>query len=137
MPHASLSYMGPEDFDLLLLVGGNDQWEKGDNLEVFPLILATVGKRPVAAVGSAILALADLGLLDHTPHTGEGPEYFQQYCPDYAGEEFFCAQPCVVADDIITIDSGAIADPGVFDTLQEIYSDDHELFDPAAYAKRP
>ena len=132
MPHTSLSYVTPEDFDLLLLPGG-DQWEKGDNLEIFPLIQATAGHRLVVAVGSAILSLADLGLLDHIAHTGSHPSYFSRYCAEYAGAPFFSRQPCVNADGIITINSAALADPacGIFDTLQKITADNHELFDPA------
>src|ERR1700744_1248060 len=57
IPHASLCYMDPEDFDLLLLPGGR-QWERGDNLDIFPLIKATTGVRPLVAIGSAVLALA-------------------------------------------------------------------------------
>lgn len=142
MPHANLSSMRPEDFDLLLLPGG-DQWEKGDNFEVFSLIKATFDQRLIVAVGSAILALADLGRLDLIPHTGPGVGYFRKYCPDYAGDAFFRQEVWVEAGGIVTVDSEALthhgadvlADPAtdmlcVFDTLQEIYLSDHELHDP-------
>ena len=66
LPHTSLTYMSPDDFDLLLLPGG-DQWEKGDNLEIFPLITATVGRRPIIAISEATLALADLGFAERYP----------------------------------------------------------------------
>jgi len=142
MPHAALSSMDPEDFDLLLLPGGagggrcGDQWERGDNLEVFPLIQASFGRRLVVAVGSAILSLADLGLLDTIPHTGPGTGYFSRYCPEYRGFASFCEQPFVNAGPVITIDSAALVERahsmlGLFDTLQEIYANNHELFDPA------
>jgi len=130
LPHATLSYMSPEDFDILLLPGG-DQWEKGDNLEIFPLIKASLDHRMVVAVGSAILALADLGVLDSIPHTGSHPGYFSRYCPDYKGAPFFRREGCVCAGNIITIAGDALADQGLFDTLQEICHNDHELFDPA------
>jgi len=135
MPHASLPYMTPEDFDVLLLPGG-DQWEKGDNLEIFPLINATVGRRLLVAAGSATLALADLGLLDGLPHTGCDPDYFHRWCPDYEGDAFFRREPFVHAGTILTINSDALVEPArsmlsLFDTLQEIYLNDHELFDPA------
>lgn len=130
MPHATLSYMSPEDFDYLLLPGG-DQWEKGDNLEIFPLIKTSLDRRLVIAAGSAVLALADLGVLDSVPHTGSHPAYFARYCPDYKGAAFFRREPCVCAGNVITIDSSALADQALFDTLQEIYHNDHELFDPA------
>jgi putative intracellular protease/amidase len=146
MPHASLSCMDPEDFDVLLLPGGL-QWERGDTIEVFPLITAIFGNKPLIAIGEATLALADLGLLNDIPHTGPGREYFERFCPDYAGFRWFRDQPCVAAGSIVTVAAGAagsfaggagvsFAPPddsflGLFDTLQEIYAKNHELFDPA------
>lgn len=135
LPDASLALVSPDDFDLLLLPGG-EQWEKGDILEIFPLLEATLGRRLIIAVGSAILALADLGWLDSLPHTGKDPGYFQRLCPDYAGQTFFRKEPWVNAGIVLTIDGEALSQPtagilGVFDTLQEIYLNDHELFDPA------
>ena len=135
MPHTSLGNMRPEDFDILLLPGGS-QWEKGDNLEIFPLIKAIVGRQLLIAVGSAVLALADLGVLDSIPHTGGEPGYIQGYCPDYQGEPFCCREEYVHANAIVTIDSNALTGPAkgifsLFDTLQEIYFNDHELHDPA------
>jgi putative intracellular protease/amidase len=145
IPHTSLSNMRPEDFDLLLLPGGGpsagdsidgDLWEKGDNLEIFPLIKATFGRKLIVTVGSAILSLADLGLLDSLPHASSDPGYIQRYCPEYAGEASSVSQPCVNAGPVITIDGAALLDPStgilsLFDTLQEIYLNDHELHDPA------
>ncbi len=137
MPHTSLSCMSPEDFDILLLPGGNE-WEKGDNLEVFPLITAIAGRVPLIAIGEAILALADLGLLDDIPHTGNDGGYFGRFCPEYAGASWFRAQPCVAAGAIITVNgpafTGLAAGYGMldlFDTLQKIYAKNHELLDPA------
>ena len=109
MPHASLKDMDPEYFDLLLLPGG-DKWEKGDNLEIFPLITATVGRKPIAAVCAGTLALGDLGLLDTIPHTSKFPGYLKQFCTDYAGEDLYRPEPCVNADGIITANGIAIVD---------------------------
>jgi len=109
MPHAGLRDARPEDFDLLLLPGG-DKWEKGDNLEVFPLIMATAGKKPIAAICAGTLALGDLGLLDAIPHTSNFPGYLQHYCSDYAGEKLYRTKPCVNAGDIITANGVAIVD---------------------------
>lgn len=133
MPHASLGLMTPEDFDVLLLPGGI-QWEKGDNLEVFPLITAVAGRKPLIAIGEAVLALADLGLLNEIPHTGNYPTYIQQFCPDYTGAVFFRHQPFVAAGPIVTISNTALTPPGhgilaLFDTLQGKYAPTHELFD--------
>lgn len=135
MPHASLGLMTPEDFDVLLLPGGI-QWEKGDNLEIFPLIteIAVAGNKPLIAIGEAALALADLGLLNDIFHTGNYPGYFQQFCPDYTGEAFYRHQPFVAAGTIVTIGNTALTPTGhgilgLFDTLQKIYAPTHEFFD--------
>lgn len=133
VPHASLAYMNPGDFDVLLLPGGL-QWERGDNLDVFPLIRATSRTRPLIAMAEAILALADLGLLDHIPHTGKGPGYFEGFCPEYAGASFFRSQPVVAAGNILTVNETAFAMPGhgilgVKGILQDITANNHELFD--------
>jgi len=132
-PHASLEYMQPRDFDVLVLPGGV-RWEKGDNLEIFPLITAVAGCRPLVAIGEAVLGLADLGLLDDIPHTACRPGYIRRFCPDYMGAAYFRSQPCVSARKIITVDGAALLPPGhgmlgLFDTLQEIYANTHELFD--------
>ena len=134
-PHTSLANMAPEDFDLLLLPGGS-QWEKGDNLEIFPLIMAAAGRRPLIAIGEAILALADLGLLDNIPHTGDSPGYLERFCPEYAGARFFRRQSIVCSGPILTVSGEAFAAAGhgilgLFDTLQKISANNHELFDPA------
>ncbi|HEV9035232.1 MAG TPA: DJ-1/PfpI family protein [Puia sp.] len=135
IPHTSLSYMSPDDFDILVLPGGQ-QWEKGDNLEIFPLITATAGRRPIVAISEATLALADLGLLNDIPHTGIHPDHFERFCPDYEGASYYKSQPCIDAGMIITVDGMAITQSGhgmlcLFDTLQNIIAPHHELFDPA------
>ena len=132
-PHASLDYMEPEDFDVLLLPGGT-RWEKGDNLDIFPLLTAIAGRRPLIAIGEAVLGLADLGLLDNIPHTGCRPGYIQRFCPEYTGAAFFRREPCVSAQKIVTIDGTAMLPPdhgmlGLFDTLQKIYANTHAFFD--------
>ena len=109
VPHTSLKNMDPEDFDLLLLPGG-DKWESGDNLGVFSLIMATIGKKPVAAICEAVLAFGDLGLLNTVPHTSNFPGYIRQYCTDYEGQDLYQDLPCVDTGDIITINGLAITD---------------------------
>lgn len=107
VPHTSLRYIDPEDFDLLLLPGG-EKWETGDNLEIFPLIGATAGRKPIAAICGATLALGDLGLLNDIPHTSNFPGYLQQYCCDYTGAALYRSAPCVNTGDLITASGGAI-----------------------------
>jgi transcriptional regulator GlxA family with amidase domain len=134
-PHTGLANMAPEDFDLLLLPGGL-LWEKGDNLEIFPLIMAAAGRRPLIAIGEAVLALADLGLLDNIPHTGESTGYLERFCPAYKGGRFFRPQPFVTSGTIHTVSGEPFAAAGhgllgLFDTLHKISANHHELFNPA------
>ena len=107
MPHTSLKMMEPEDFDLLLLPGG-DRWKEGDNMEIFPLINATIGKKPIAAISGATLALGDLGLLNGIPHTSNFPGFLKHYCPDYTGEHLYQTMACVNTSNIITANGVAI-----------------------------
>jgi len=109
IPHTSLQNTDPEYFDLLLLPGG-EKWEKGDNLEVFPLIVATIGKKPIAAVCGGTLALGDLGLLNDIPHTSNFPGYIERYCTDYTGACYYQSVSCVNTGDIITASGLAIVD---------------------------
>jgi putative intracellular protease/amidase len=139
MPHTHLALLDPEDIDILLLPGG-EQWEKGDNLEIFPLITALAGRRPVVAIGSAVLGLADIGVLDNIPHTGVSQGYIKRYCPEYGGAAFFVDEACVGAGGIITINEdqawGSVHGIfGTFPTLQEIFHNEHGLLDPADQRK--
>jgi putative intracellular protease/amidase len=109
VPHACLEEVEPDDHDFLLLPGG-DKWEKGDNLEIFPLLKNSFGRRPVAAICAGTLALADLGFLDDIPHTSNFPGYLDQYCPNYQGAGMYRHQPCVNADGIITASGVAIVE---------------------------
>jgi putative intracellular protease/amidase len=127
-PHTSLPNMCPEDYDLLLLPGG-EKWEKGDNLDIFPLIKATIGRQLIAATSEGTLALADLGLLDHIPHTSNFPGYLQQYCPDYEGAHLYRRQPLVHAGNIITIN--------LFRYFAENIFSSHELFHSACQRTAP
>jgi transcriptional regulator GlxA family with amidase domain len=145
MPNTHLTVLDPEDIDILLLPGG-DLWEKGDNLEIFPLIAALAGRRPVIAIGSAVLGLADIGLLDNIRHTGASPGYIKHYCPEYDGAAFFADEACVSARGIITIKDEEPPGFGLstgeraeilqtLATLQEILSNNHGLLDPAGQRK--
>jgi putative intracellular protease/amidase len=153
LPHTRLAVLDPQDIEILLLPGG-DRWEKGDNLEIFPLIAALAWRRPVVAIGSAVLGLADLGLLDNIRHTGESSGYLKRYCPEYGGAAFFADEPCVNAGGLVTVRDEA--PPGLslpmgersesrgreaaevlqtLATLQEILNNNHGLLDPAGQRK--
>jgi putative intracellular protease/amidase len=140
IPDTKLECMEVEDFDLLLLPGG-EKWEKGDNLEIFPLIQSTVGRKPIAAICGATLALGDLGLLNDIPHTSNFPGYLQHYCSDYDGAVFYRSVSCVNAGELITASGLAIVDLayeilkifGVFD--QRKIEDWKELYQTSGEAQ--
>jgi putative intracellular protease/amidase len=115
LPHTTLEKTNPEFFDLLLLPGG-EKWEKGDNLEIFPLIQATVGVKPIAAICGGTLALGDLGLLNGIPHTSNFPGYIKQFCADYEGANLYQCAPFVNAKGKIITANGA----GIIDLAYEI-----------------
>jgi putative intracellular protease/amidase len=109
MPHTSLKMLAPDNFNLLLLPGG-DKWLEGDNREIFPLIQSTIGKKPIAAICGATVALAALGMLDNVLHTSNFPGLLKHYCPDYAGERLYQTIPCVNTGDLITANGAAVID---------------------------
>ena len=107
VPDYALSEADPDDFDILLLPHGH-LWERGDNFDVFPLVMAAFGKKPIVASGAGTLALADLGLLNDLPHTSCHPGYIDRYCQDYAGSIYYRSASCVDAGAVITLAGGQI-----------------------------
>lgn len=85
----------------------------------------------VCAICGATAALAGVGLLDHRPHTSNGPEFLDMMVPGYQGQGFYIDQPSVTDGSLITASAtGALpwaklilAHLGVFqdDTLEAWY----------------
>lgn len=133
-PQTNLDQMKAMDIDLLLLPGG-EAWERGENLEMIPLVKQVVeNKKRVAAICAATTFLGNLGLLDHIPHTSNSLDYLKQHCPEYGGDPFYLTEPCVSAQNIITANGAAMVefayeilkifsmlDDGTLEAWQELY----------------
>lgn len=117
----------------VLLLPGADTWNDQKHAAIlekaseFLAIGAAVG-----AICGAVTALAGLGLLDQRPHTSNGPEFLEMFCPDYKGQDFYIDKPSAADNNLITASStGAllwakqiIEHLGVFraDTLESWYA---------------
>lgn len=120
------------DTNTVLLLPGADTWgdpRHGAILEKARALLAAGAT--VAAICGATAALASLGLLDHRPHTSNGPGFLEMVSPQYKGQRFYTDEPAVADGNLITAGStGALpwaklilARLGVFqaDTLDAWY----------------
>lgn len=97
----------PRAFSLLLLPGG-DSWMRGENRAVLPLVeYAVQSKIPIGAICAATGFLAENGLLDHIPHTGNGVAALKSQAPRYRGERYFVEKQAVHASGIITANGSA------------------------------
>lgn len=56
----------------------------------------------VGAICGATAALASAGLLDHRPHTSNGPGFLEMVSPDYKGQSFYIDKPSVADNNLIT-----------------------------------
>lgn len=133
-PHTSLEEIRAMDIDLLLLPGG-EAWERGENLEIIPVVRQVIeNKKKIAAICAATTLLGNLGLLDTIPHTSNSVEYLKQYCAAYEGEEYYQTEPCIAAENIITANGAAMVefayeilkiysllDDGTLEAWQQLY----------------
>lgn len=90
---------------VLLLPGANtwDDPKHGAIIEKAGKLLALGGT--VCAICGATTALANWGLLDHRPHTSNGPGFLEMFCPSYKGHDYYIDNPSVAADNLITASS--------------------------------
>lgn len=59
----------------------------------------------VCAICGATSALANFGLLDHRPHTSNGPGFLEMVSPGYKGQCFYIDKPSVADHNLITASS--------------------------------
>lgn len=59
----------------------------------------------VCAICGATAALANIGLLDHRPHTSNGPGFLEMVSPGYQGQSFYIDEPSVADGNLITASS--------------------------------
>lgn len=56
----------------------------------------------IPAICGATTALANFGLLDHRPHTSNGPGFLEMFAPTYKGQSFYVDKPSVADHNLIT-----------------------------------
>ena len=87
----------------VLLLPGADTWSDPKHdaiLEKASEFLASGAT--VCAICGATAALADFGLLDHRPHTSNGPGFLEMFSPRYQGQSFYVDKPSVADNNLIT-----------------------------------
>lgn len=105
MPDCTVEDMVVSEKSVLLLPGGNT-WSD-------PKHGAIIGKASsflsagvtVAAICGATVALANAGLLDHRPHTSNGPGFLEMLSPGYKGQSHYVDKPSVSDNNLITAGS--------------------------------
>jgi len=91
------------DTSAILLLPGANTWTNPEHLPMIEKTkeLLEQGGR-VAAICGATAALADSGLLDHRPHTSNGLEYLNLFCPSYRGSAHYRDEKVVSDGNLIT-----------------------------------
>lgn len=90
----------------ILLLPGADTWNDPKHGAIIEKAsdLLSLGAT-VCAICGATTALANWGLLDHRPHTSNGPGFLEMVCPSYKGHNFYIDKPSVVDNNLITASS--------------------------------
>ncbi|MCL2831752.1 MAG: glutamine amidotransferase [Treponema sp.] len=87
----------------LLILPGADTWLNGDNNEILNFVNENVNSNlTIAAICGATIGLANIGFLNEIKHTSNSLDYLKMICPNYKGEKYFCNQPIVICNNIIT-----------------------------------
>lgn len=90
----------------VLLLPGANTWDDPKHGAIIEKAgnLLTLGAT-VCAICGATTALAKWGLLDHRPHTSNGPGFLEMFCPSYQGHNFYIDKPSVTDNNLITASS--------------------------------
>jgi putative intracellular protease/amidase len=100
LPDMTIDEVSPCESSLLILPGG-ESWEHGSNLEALERAHAFIAENvPVAAIGTATLALARTGLLDSRLHTSNSTAYLA--ASGYRGARHYCDVPSITDRNVIT-----------------------------------
>lgn len=119
VPEVDLADIDPDNTALLILPGGY-AWEKRLNEALVPLVAhCMLNGIPVAAICGATLFLADLGILNRTPHTSNSLAYLEVVSSGYRGMRYYQVDPAVRTESIITANGGASLEfaSEIFETL--------------------
>ena len=87
----------------LLILPGADAWLNGNNDEILNFVKGNIERDiTVAAICGATIAMANYGLLNGIKHTSNDLGFLKMVCPNYKGEKYYCNQPAVVENNLIT-----------------------------------
>ena len=102
VPDCLIDDMAASETSVLLLPGANTWSEPkhGAILEKAREFL-DLGAT-VCAICGATAALAGVGLLNHRPHTSNGPGFLEMMVPGYQGQDFYIDRPSVADGGLIT-----------------------------------
>lgn len=105
VPDCLIDDMVVSTTSVLLLPGANtwNDLKHGVILEKAKEFLSAGGV--VGAICGATAALANIGLLDHRPHTSNGPGFLELFSPGYKGQSFYIDEPSVSNNNLITAGS--------------------------------
>lgn len=106
IPDCTVFDIAADEKSVLLLPGANtwDDPKHGSVLERAEKLLSAGGT--VGAICGAVAALANAGLLDQRPHTGNGMKYLEMVSPCYKGQRFYVDKPSVADQNMITAGAG-------------------------------
>ncbi|OWA34047.1 glutamine amidotransferase [Saccharibacillus sp. O16] len=94
------------DTSAILLLPGANTWQDAKHLPILTKAKELLGAgSPVAAICGATAALANHGILDHRPHTSNGPGYLEWSCPAYQGSTHYRDEQVVTDGSLITAGS--------------------------------
>ena len=97
----------PENFAMLLLIGGHAWMEQKSNA-IEPVVEYAVKNHiPVAAICNAANFMAEEGYLDNIKHSGNTLEFMKSQAPHYKGDMNFIEEQAVCDSDIITANGTA------------------------------
>jgi putative intracellular protease/amidase len=101
-PDITLPEIRPDAGNVLILPGG-DTWldpVQAPVLEMAGRFLKN--ELVIAAICGATMGLAQAGLLNSRPHTGNNLDTLKMFCPGYTGERYYVDEPAVTDGNLIT-----------------------------------
>lgn len=97
----------PENFSMLILIGGNAWMEKKNN-NIKPMVdYAFDHNIPVAAICGATFFMGENGYLDNRKHTSNTLELLKMQSPNYKGESNYIEKQAVSDCNVITANGTA------------------------------
>ncbi|MBU1174792.1 MAG: DJ-1/PfpI family protein [Alphaproteobacteria bacterium] len=101
-PAAALAALSADEIDMLIVNGGT-QWDLPAGADLVALMRGMRARgKPVAAICGAVKALAQTGLIDGVPHTGNSAEELASVEGYRGGARFVAQPPALSYDGIIT-----------------------------------